>query len=61
MIPSGEGESPSRHGDRTAEFLGSFDPFLSDDLYVGKGFFVGLSVCGAARKFGDLGDNASSA
>src|SRR6266852_5730958 len=48
LKPSGEGEPAPWRGDRTAEFLGSFDPFLNDDLNVGECFLVGLSVRGAA-------------
>jgi hypothetical protein len=51
-----EGKAAARGGDRTAEFFGGFDPFLNDDFYVGESFLVGLSVVGAAGKFGDFGD-----
>jgi len=51
-----EGEAAARSGDGAAKFLGGFDPFLNDDLYVGESFSVGLSVGGAAGKFGDFGD-----
>jgi len=43
-------------GDRATEFFGGFDPFLDDDFYVGESFLVGLSIGGAAGKFGDFGD-----
>jgi len=36
--------------------FGGFEPFLNDDFYVGESFLVGLSVGGAAGKFGDFGD-----
>jgi hypothetical protein len=55
---SGEGEAAARRGDGTAEFLGSFDPFLNNDLDVGESFLVGLSVGGAAGKLGDFGDKS---
>ncbi len=51
-----EGEAAAWSGDGAAEFFGRFDPFLNDDLDVGKSFLVSLSVGGAAGKFGDLGD-----
>ena len=41
---------------KAAEFFGGFDPFLDDDFYVGESFLVGLSIGGAAGKFGDFGD-----
>ncbi len=53
---SGEGEAAARSGDGTAEFLGGFDPFLNDDLDVGKSFLVGLSVGGTAGQLRDFGD-----
>ncbi len=53
---SSEREAAARRGDGTAEFLGSFDPFLNDDLDVGKSFLVGLSVGSAAGQLGDFGD-----
>ncbi len=56
-----EGEAAARGGDGAAEFFGSFDPFLDDGFYVGESFLVGFSVGGAAGKFGDFGDKASSA
>jgi len=51
-----EGKAAARGGDGAAEFFGGFDPFLDDDFYVGERFFLGLSVGGAAGKFGDFGD-----
>jgi hypothetical protein len=36
--------------------FGGFEPFLDDDFYVGESFLVGLSVGGAAGKFGDFDD-----
>jgi hypothetical protein len=50
----GEGEAAARGGDGAAEFFGGFEPFLDVDFYVGESFLVGLSVGGAARKFGDV-------
>src|SRR6476646_10433576 len=52
----GEGQATAWGGDGAAKFLGGFDPFLDDDFYVGESFLVGLSVGGAAAKFGDFGD-----
>src|SRR5229473_4986087 len=51
-----EGKGAARGGDRTAEIFGGFDPFLDDDFDVGESFLVGLSIGGAAGKFGNLGD-----
>jgi len=50
----GEGQATAWGGDGAAKFLGGFDPFLDDDFYVGESFLVGLSVGGAAGKFGDF-------
>jgi len=52
---SGEGEAALRRGDGTAEFLGSFDPFLNDDFDAGKSFLAGLSIGGAAGEARGLG------
>jgi hypothetical protein len=51
-----EGEAAARGGDGAAELFGGFEPFLNDDFYVGESFLVGLSVGGAAGKFGDFRD-----
>lgn len=51
-----EGKTAAWGGDGAAEFFGGFDPFLNDDFHVGESFLIGLSVGGAARKFGNFGD-----
>ncbi len=51
-----ECQAATRGGDGAAEFFGGFEAFLDDGLDVGESFFVGLSVGGAAGKFGDFGD-----
>ena len=52
----GEGKTAARGWDGAAEFFGGFDPFLDDDFHVGESFPIGLSVGGAAGKFGNFGD-----
>jgi hypothetical protein len=47
---------PRGGGDGAAEFFGGFEPLLNDDFYVGESLLVGLSVGGAAGKFGDFGN-----
>src|SRR5882762_6142238 len=54
--PFSEGEAAARGRDGAAEFFGGFNPFLNDDFDVGESFLVGLSVGGAAGKFGDFCD-----
>src|SRR6266700_817009 len=56
MAVLGEGKAAAGGGNGAAEFFRGLDPFLNDDFYVGESFLVGLSVGGAAGKFGDFGD-----
>jgi len=57
---SGEGEAALRRGHGTAEFLGSFDPFLNDDFDAGKSFLAGLSIGAQPGSSGTSAINASS-
>jgi len=59
--PLSEDQPAARGGDGAAELFGGFEPFLNDDFYVGESFLVGLSVGGAAGKFGTSAIKASSA
>src|SRR5438445_3825648 len=49
-------QSPLRLRNRPPQFLGSFDPFIDDDLSRGQGFLISCTVRRAARQFGDLCD-----